>query len=126
MSDHGAGPRSIANPEIDITVVGGGATGVELAGTLAELRNFALRAVYPNIDRSMFHVRLIEMGAGPVEQAREPPSVGIDIRQSRKLRLPAGTAMVDDQLARRQPRDLFAEVVPLGERAVTLGGGKSF
>ena len=51
-----------AGPEIDITVVGGGATGVELAGTLAELRNFALPAVYPNIDRSMFQVRLIEMG----------------------------------------------------------------
>jgi NADH dehydrogenase len=50
------------DPEIDITVVGGGATGVELAGTLAELRNFALPAVYPNIDRSKFHVRLIEMG----------------------------------------------------------------
>jgi NADH dehydrogenase len=48
--------------EIDITVVGGGATGVELAGTLAELRNFALPAVYPKIDRSMFHIRLIEMG----------------------------------------------------------------
>ena len=52
------------DPEIDITVVGGGATGVELAGTLAELRNFALPAVYPKIDRSMFRVRLIEMGAG--------------------------------------------------------------
>ncbi|HSR87280.1 MAG TPA: NAD(P)/FAD-dependent oxidoreductase [Streptosporangiaceae bacterium] len=54
--------EGLAGPEIDITVVGGGATGVELAGTLAELRNFALPAVYPNIDRSMFQVRLIEMG----------------------------------------------------------------
>lgn len=54
--------EGLTDPGIDITVVGGGATGVELAGTLAELRNFALRAVYPNIDRSMFHVRLIEMG----------------------------------------------------------------
>jgi NADH:ubiquinone reductase (H+-translocating) len=54
--------EGLTDPEIDITVVGGGATGVELAGTLAELRNFALPAVYPNIDRSMFHVRLIEMG----------------------------------------------------------------
>jgi NADH:ubiquinone reductase (H+-translocating) len=50
------------DPGIDITVIGGGATGVELAGTLAELRNFALPAVYPNLDRSTFHVRLIEMG----------------------------------------------------------------
>jgi NADH:ubiquinone reductase (H+-translocating) len=49
------------DPELDVTVVGGGATGVELSGTLAELRNFALPAVFPNIDRSMFHVRLIEM-----------------------------------------------------------------
>jgi NADH dehydrogenase len=54
--------EGLTDPEIDITVVGGGATGVELAGTLAELRTFALPAVYPNIDRSMFHVRLIEMG----------------------------------------------------------------
>ena len=54
--------EGLTDPEIDITVVGGGATGVELAGTLAELRNFALPAVYPNIDRAKFHVRLIEMG----------------------------------------------------------------
>jgi NADH dehydrogenase len=54
--------EGLTGPDIDITVVGGGATGVELAGALAELRNFALPAVYPNIDRSMFHVRLIEMG----------------------------------------------------------------
>jgi NADH:ubiquinone reductase (H+-translocating) len=54
--------EGLTDPEIEITVVGGGATGVELSGTLAELRNFALHAVYPRIDRSMFHVRLIEMG----------------------------------------------------------------
>jgi len=54
--------EGLTDPDVDITVVGGGATGVELAGALAELRNFALAAVYPNIDRSMFHVRLIEMG----------------------------------------------------------------
>jgi NADH dehydrogenase len=50
------------DPELDVTIVGGGATGVELAGTLAELRNVALPAVFPEVDRSMFRVRLIEMG----------------------------------------------------------------
>ncbi len=54
--------EGLTNPELDVTVVGGGATGVELSGTLAELRNLALPAVYPQIDRSMFRVRLIEMG----------------------------------------------------------------
>jgi NADH dehydrogenase len=54
--------EGLTTPELDVTIVGGGATGVELAGTLAELRNLALPAVYPEIDRSMFKVRLIEMG----------------------------------------------------------------
>jgi NADH:ubiquinone reductase (H+-translocating) len=54
--------EGLTDPELDVTVVGGGATGVELSGTLAELRNVALPAVYPRIDRSMFRVRLIEMG----------------------------------------------------------------
>ncbi len=54
--------EGLSDPKLDITVVGGGATGVELSGTLAELRNVALPAVYPQIDRSMFRVRLIEMG----------------------------------------------------------------
>ena len=46
--------------DASITVVGGGATGVELAGTLAELRNIALPTAYPDIDRSRLHVKLVE------------------------------------------------------------------
>jgi NADH dehydrogenase len=51
-----------AQDEIVITVVGGGATGVEVAGTLAELRNIALSAAYPEIDRSRMTIRLVELG----------------------------------------------------------------
>jgi NADH dehydrogenase len=54
--------EGLTDDELDVTVVGGGATGVELSGTLAELRNVALPAVYPQVDRSRFRVRLIEMG----------------------------------------------------------------
>jgi NADH:ubiquinone reductase (H+-translocating) len=54
--------EGLTDPELDVTIVGGGATGVELAGTLAELRNVALPAVFPDVDRSKFRVRLIEMG----------------------------------------------------------------
>jgi NADH dehydrogenase len=46
--------------DVDITVVGGGATGVELAGSLADLRNIALAASYPEIDRARIHVSLVE------------------------------------------------------------------
>ncbi len=45
-----------------ITVVGGGATGVEVAGTLAELRNIALAAAFPELDRVRVKIRLVELG----------------------------------------------------------------
>jgi NADH:ubiquinone reductase (H+-translocating) len=53
---------SAAGPDGDasITVVGGGPTGLELAGTLAELRNIALATAFPEIDRSRVHIKLVE------------------------------------------------------------------
>ncbi len=63
---------SIAAPHQDtfVTIVGGGATGVELAGTLADLRNIALPVSYPDLDPSCVHIRLVEMAPtllGPFE-----------------------------------------------------------
>ena len=43
-----------------ITIVGGGATGIELAGTLADLRNIALPAAFPDVDPAGLQIRLIE------------------------------------------------------------------
>ncbi|HLT60136.1 MAG TPA: FAD-dependent oxidoreductase, partial [Microlunatus sp.] len=45
-----------------MVVVGGGATGVEMAGALAELRDNAVRTVYPELDPARVHVVLVEMG----------------------------------------------------------------
>lgn len=47
-----------------ITVVGGGATGVELAGTLGELRRDVLSATFPDVDPARIHVRVVEMAPG--------------------------------------------------------------
>ena len=47
-----------------ITVVGGGATGVELAGTLGELRSDVLRVTFPDVKPERVHVRLVEMAPG--------------------------------------------------------------
>jgi len=54
----------IAGPgrEVSFTVVGGGATGVELAGALAELRSTALDAAFPEVDLASVHIRLVEQG----------------------------------------------------------------
>src|SRR5690349_20817319 len=57
---------------VDFTVVGGGATGVELAGTLAELRD-ALAAAFPEVDKADVHIRLVEMA--PVLLAPFHPSL---------------------------------------------------
>jgi NADH:ubiquinone reductase (H+-translocating) len=52
---------SVGSGDLAITVVGGGATGVELSGTLAELRAKVLSATFPDVDPSRVHVRLVEM-----------------------------------------------------------------
>jgi len=46
--------------DVTVTIVGGGATGVELAGTLAEFRNIGLPSSYPDIDPQCVHIRLVE------------------------------------------------------------------
>jgi NADH dehydrogenase len=47
--------------DVNFTVVGGGATGVELAGALAELRWTALDAAFPEVEGTNVHIRLVEM-----------------------------------------------------------------
>jgi NADH:quinone reductase (non-electrogenic) len=51
-----AGPGGTMN----VIVVGGGATGVELAGALAELKD-ALGRAFPEVDKGAVHIRLVEM-----------------------------------------------------------------
>ena len=56
---------------LHFAVVGGGPTGVELAGTLAEIARHTLRQEFRRIDPRQAQVRLIE--AGPVLLASFPP-----------------------------------------------------
>lgn len=45
-----------------VVVVGGGATGVEMAGQLAELKQVAVPQVYPELNPALVQVVLVEMG----------------------------------------------------------------
>ncbi|GAB3969214.1 NAD(P)/FAD-dependent oxidoreductase [Spirosoma terrae] len=47
---------------MDVVVVGGGPTGVELCGTLAEMRRTVLPKDYPELDFKMMDIHLIESG----------------------------------------------------------------
>jgi NADH dehydrogenase len=48
-------------PEPTVVVVGGGATGVEMSGALAELRNAAVPIAYPTLDVERVKIILVEM-----------------------------------------------------------------
>lgn len=57
--EHAAASNS--GEDVSIVVVGAGPTGVEMAGTLAELRNDAMATVYPELDPRRTHIVLVEM-----------------------------------------------------------------
>jgi NADH:quinone reductase (non-electrogenic) len=72
-----------------IVIVGGGATGVEMAGQLAELKTETLPTTYPELNPARVHVVLVEMGEfllAPFDDAlrqyalRELIKRGVDVR----------------------------------------------
>jgi NADH dehydrogenase len=82
-------------PDFAVTVVGGGATGVELAGTLGELRGDVLRSTFPDVRPDRLKVTLIEMAAELVmpfeprlrEYTRKQlVDRGVDIRLNTEIR----------------------------------------
>ncbi|MFT8395270.1 NAD(P)/FAD-dependent oxidoreductase [Propionibacterium sp.] len=46
----------------DVVIVGGGPTGVEMAGTLAEMKSIGIPAIFPDVSTDRVHVTLVEMG----------------------------------------------------------------
>jgi len=45
---------------LNLVIVGGGPTGVELSGAIAEMKRFILPKDYPEIDFSAMHIYLLE------------------------------------------------------------------
>jgi NADH:ubiquinone reductase (H+-translocating) len=90
-----AAPEDGAAGDVSVTVVGGGATGIELAGTLAELRNVAMLAAFAEIDGARVHVRLVERAPhllAPFHPAlrqyarRQLAPSGVDVRLAATIR----------------------------------------
>jgi NADH dehydrogenase len=86
---------SESDGDLNVTVVGGGATGVELAGTLAELRKVVFRSTFPDVDPGRLHVRLVEMAPallGPFNKRLQEYTLGqlrkrgVDVRLSTEIR----------------------------------------
>ena len=45
---------------LNVVIVGGGATGVEIAGALSEMKRYVIPYDYPDMDSSMMHIYLLE------------------------------------------------------------------
>ena len=131
--------RSVAGDDSDlgITIVGGGATGVEMAGTLAELRNIALPASFPAIDRGRIRVTLIELGPaliGPFSSPlrdyakRELIKRGVDVRLDTKIeRVDARSVQLSDGSALTSDMTIWAAGITgpewLGKLGLPTGRG---
>ena len=100
-------------------MAGGGATGVELAGTLAELSATVLAATFPDVDPARIHVRLIEMApallGGFHEKLREYARVQLD-KRGVDIRLDTQIAEITDQQV------LLADGQSPAERPDRVGG----
>ena len=107
---------SIAGGSLDVgvTVVGGGATGVELAGTLAELRDIALPGSFPDVDPARVHISLVEQAPellGPYhpslrEYARRQLSArGVDVRLDTKI-----SEITEDRVLLADGQDLLSNL----------------
>jgi NADH:ubiquinone reductase (H+-translocating) len=97
-----------------ITIVGGNATGVEMAGSLAELRNTALRSSFPEIDPSQVEIRLVEQLPdllAPYQPRQRGYAAdqlrrrGVDIRLGSAIKEVAADAILLDS-GERLPSDL--------------------
>lgn len=59
---------------MNIVVVGGGPTGVEISGALAEMKRFVLPKDYPELDFSRMHIYLVESGPKLLRGMKEKSS----------------------------------------------------
>jgi NADH dehydrogenase len=81
--------KSELHRKLNIVVVGGGPTGVEVSGALAEMRNNILHKDYPEIDFSNMHIFLLEGSPNTLgamsEKSRQQSrkylaKLGVDVR----------------------------------------------
>ncbi len=63
---------------LNVVIVGGGATGVEIAGALSEMKRFVMPKDYPDLPTSLMHINLIEAGPRLLQGMSEESSETVE------------------------------------------------
>ncbi|MBO0937332.1 NAD(P)/FAD-dependent oxidoreductase [Fibrella sp. HMF5335] len=122
---------------MDVVVVGGGPTGVELCGTLAEMRKTVLPRDYPELDFKGMDIHLIESGGevlGPMSKQSQEHSLaylkelGVDVRLNTRVKdFDGKTVFMNDGTTIRTNNLIWAAGVkantPTGIPAEAIGRG---
>lgn len=91
---------------MNIVVVGGGPTGVEVSGALAEMKRYILPKDYPELDFSNMHIYLLEGGAKTLatmseksseKSARYLKKLGVEVRTNTLVKDYDGTTVTTNQ-----------------------------
>jgi NADH:quinone reductase (non-electrogenic) len=101
-------PELVAAGALDIVVVGGGTTGVEVVAAFSEIYNHALREEFPELDFAQAKITLLEAGQALL------PAFHPDLRRWVQQMLTENGADVR----------LRAPVAEIGSASVTLAGGE--
>lgn len=81
---------------VDIVIVGGGPTGVELAGALAEMRHWILPKDYPELDASEMDIYLVQSGKRLLPgMSEEAAAKSLEFLQSLGVHVVLGDRVVD-------------------------------
>lgn len=113
---------------MDVVVVGGGPTGVELCGTLAEMKRTVLPSDYPELDFNMMQIYLIQSGGELLEPMSENAhkksaeylrELGVDVRLNTRVKdFDGRTVFMNDGTTLRSNNLIWAA----GVRATPLAG----
>lgn len=83
--------RSNHDDHLVVSVVGGGATGVEIAGALADFRREDLTVMYPELSEEVLHIRVLQRGTDLLKHlGQEVRDYAADALRERQVELTLG------------------------------------
>ncbi|MFZ0091580.1 MAG: NAD(P)/FAD-dependent oxidoreductase [Solirubrobacteraceae bacterium] len=113
-------PSLIDRGALNFIVVGGGPTGVEVAGALADMINVTVPAEYRNLDASMAHVHILDFGDALLKPFSDKAHVYVDkVLREKGVQIHLGTGVKEVATGHA----VLSDGTIVATRCVVWGGG---